>query len=52
MEKLRSKIECSVIKVNEKRSFSLTVSIGLSKIELDDINIENALYKSKKQGEN
>ena len=58
-EKLRSKIESSVIKVDEKRSFSLTVSIGLSQIELDDTNADNALYKadkalykSKKQGKN
>ncbi|HIP11521.1 MAG TPA: sensor domain-containing diguanylate cyclase [Arcobacter sp.] len=58
-EKLRSKIESSLIKIDENRNFSLTVSIGLSQIELNDINedkalykADKALYKAKKQGKN
>jgi len=58
-EKLRVKIEESIIKVNDKKEFSLTVSIGLSQIEIDDLNedqalykVDKALYKSKKQGKN
>ena len=58
-EKLRKNIKNSVIKVDENKEFSLTVSIGLSQINTDDENedkalykVDKALYKSKKQGKN